>query len=117
MIEMFWWLLVGHMVGDFWAQGEAMARGKSRKFSMPGEAGFFPPWPYWLSAHALIHGGAVALATQSVSLGVAEAVAHGVIDFGKCEGWYGFHTDQALHVVCKVAWCLLLGPTAALAAS
>lgn len=118
ILTMFWWLVVGHAVGDFVVQGETMAMGKSRHRPPPPlpsaltqgpERGpFFPPWYYWLTAHALVHGGIAGLATQSVGVGMAEALAHWAIDFGKCEGWYGFHVDQALHIVCKAAWVLLL---------
>lgn len=104
----FWWLLVGHAAADFWAQHEAMAKGKNRHWPRPTNAEFFPPWQVWLIAHGLIHGGAVGLATQSAALGMAESITHCVIDFGKCEGWYGFYADQALHLACKVLWCLLL---------
>jgi hypothetical protein len=43
-----------------------------------------------------------------VWLGLFETVAHWVIDFGKSEGWYGFHLDQILHVVCKIAWAYII---------
>jgi hypothetical protein len=95
----FWWLLVGHAVCDYPLQGDFLARGKNHKAPLPGV-----PWYQCLAAHALIQGGAVALTTGSVALGVAEAAAHGVIDFGKCSGWYGFNTDQVLHIFCKLAW-------------
>ena len=102
-----WWLLVGHAVSDFWAQSDSMARGKNRNRkpeNIPPGQKAMAVWPYWLSAHALIHGGAVALVTGSVGLGAAEAVAHASIDFGKCENWYGIHADQALHLGCKLLW-------------
>ena len=99
-----WWMLVGHAVCDYPLQGDFLARGKNHKAPMPGV-----PWYQCLAAHALIQGGAVALVTGSVALGVAEVAAHGFIDFGKCQGWYGFNADQALHVVCKLAWLAILG--------
>ncbi len=98
-----WWLLVGHAVADFALQIDSMARGKNRH-RKPEQT----VWPYWLTSHALIHGGAVALATGVPALGALEAVSHWLIDFGKCENWYGIHTDQALHVWCKVAWWALI---------
>ncbi len=110
MLEMFWWLLVGHAVADFWAQGQVMATSKNRHMPIPVPpemVRFYPAWPYWMTVHALIHGGAVALVTQSVPLGVAETVAHWGIDFGKCERWYNFHVDQALHIAFKVAWVIV----------
>jgi hypothetical protein len=35
-----------------------------------------------------------------------EAMAHAWIDFGKNDGWYGFHLDQLMHVLCKLIWLL-----------
>lgn len=98
-MNVLFWLLVGHAVADFWAQSDWLANAKRRPH---------PFWPYALTAHALMHGAAVALATGYVSLGIAETVCHWHIDFGKCEGWYGIHFDQAAHIVCKVAWFLIV---------
>lgn len=101
----FWWLLVGHALVDYPLQGEAMATEKDRHSKSPLQAQV--PWFYWLTAHALIHGGAVALITQSIWLGLAETVLHWFIDFIKCDGWTNIHQDQALHVACKVVWAAL----------
>jgi len=95
-------LIVGHAVADFALQSDAMASEKCRHSDTPLQKSV--PWYYWLSAHALIHGGAVFVVTQSVALGVAETVLHWWIDFGKCSRWFNIHVDQALHVACKVAW-------------
>jgi hypothetical protein len=51
----------------------------------------------------------VGIVTGSAALGVAEFVAHGLIDYGKCEGIYGFNTDQAFHLVCKLFWISIVG--------
>jgi hypothetical protein len=40
--------------------------------------------------------------TGSSVLGIAEAVAHGAIDWCKNEGWFDFRVDQGLHALCKV---------------
>jgi hypothetical protein len=103
-LHLAFWLLVAHFVADYPLQGDTTAREKNRH-STTGLQGFVP-WYYWLTAHALMHGGAVALVTGSVGLGVAETVAHWLIDFGKCERWYSIHADQALHLGCKVVWLL-----------
>lgn len=107
-LVMLWWLLVGHAVADYWAQSDALAKMKNRhndpaKFAPPGQK---PQkmWVYALTAHAMMHGAAVALVTGEVALGLAETVAHWVIDFGKCENWYGIHVDQALHILAKIVW-------------
>jgi len=102
----FFWLLVGHAVADFPLQAGPMATEKCRRSTTPLQTSV--PWYYWLSAHAVIHGGAVAWITGSLTLGLLETVVHWVIDFGKCENWFGIHVDQALHVGCKVLWCVLV---------
>ena len=33
---------------------------------------------------------------------------HWLIDFGSARAWFGITTDQALHVGCKVLWCVLI---------
>ena len=99
---MLFWMLVGHGVADYPLQGDFLARGKNHKAPLPGV-----PWQQCLVWHAAIQAGAVALATGSVSLGCAEFVVHVLIDYGKCDGRYGFNFDQALHVACKVLWAVL----------
>ena len=103
---MFFWLLVGHAVADFPLQAGPMAVEKCRRSASDLQRTV--PWFYWLSAHALIHGGAVFFVTGSLFLGTLETVVHWLIDFAKCEGWFGIHVDQALHVGCKVLWCVLV---------
>jgi hypothetical protein len=98
-----WWLLVGHAVCDYPLQGDFLARGKNHKNPIPGI-----PWYHCLIAHALIHGGAVALITGDVWLGCIEAAIHTVIDYGKCDGRFGFNFDQALHIGCKIVWAVVL---------
>lgn len=94
-------LLSAHALCDYPLQGDFLAKGKNHKFPLSGV-----PWYQCLLAHAAIHGGAVALITGSIWLGLAEFVAHSLIDFGKCDGWFGFNTDQLLHVACKLIWWL-----------
>lgn len=111
MIAMFLMLISSHAVMDFWAQSDALAQMKNRNRPNtrvpPGQA---PQviWPYALSAHAIHHGVGVGVVTGSVWLGLAEAVAHGLIDFGKCENWYGIHVDQAAHIACKCMWVVVV---------
>lgn len=93
------WLLIGHAVADYPLQGDFLARGKNHRNPLPGV-----PWYQCLGAHALIHGGAVLLITSSVFLALAEIAIHAAIDYLKCDGRYGFNTDQMLHVACKLVW-------------
>lgn len=110
LFELLFWLLVGHAVADFALQSDTMAKGKNRHnkpdFVPKGQA-LKPCWGYWLTAHSLIHGGAVALATGIWWVGIMEAVSHWVIDFLKCENKTTPFTDQMLHLLCKVLWVCL----------
>jgi hypothetical protein len=96
-------MIVGHAVADYPLQGEFLARAKNRAESLPGV-----PWYHGLLSHAAIHGGAVGLVTGSVTLGLAEFVAHALIDDAKCMGRFGYNVDQALHIACKVVWATAL---------
>jgi hypothetical protein len=108
-LSVFFELLVAHALADFALQGEAMGSGKNRHNKIHDNAGkHFPAWQYWLTAHSLVHGGAVYLVTGSLLLGVVETVLHSLIDFCKCEGWINFHVDQGLHVACKIGYCVFL---------
>lgn len=102
-MSVFWFLLIGHFVADYPLQTDFIARGKSRKADPQ-----YVPWYYVLTSHAMTHAAAVGIITGSLWLSVFEAVAHWFIDLAKCEGWTGIHTDQALHVLCKLAWVGLI---------
>lgn len=101
-LEMFAALCVAHAVCDYPLQGDFLARAKNRAVPIPGV-----PWYQALGAHALMHGGAVWLITGSLWLGLAEMVAHAVIDDQKCAGRLTFNQDQALHIVLKAVWVSL----------
>lgn len=110
-LTLFLWLVLGHYVMDFWAQSNWLAQAKNRHRS-PGEP---PPgqkpqavWPHALTAHAAHHGAAVAFITNNPALALGEWFVHWLIDWGKCENWYGIHEDQALHIACKAAWATVL---------
>lgn len=91
-------LLGAHWVCDYPLQGEFLSTAKQKG----------PLRVYHLTAHAGIHGAAVALVTGNVWLGLAEWTAHTVIDEMKVKGKTTFEIDQILHIVCKVAWWLVV---------
>ena len=109
MLTLFFKFVIGHALGDFVLQNEVMARAKSRHYvETVDRSPDFPRWYYWLSGHALIHGGIVLIVSGSALLGLIETCLHAGIDFAKCEHKISFHQDQALHMVCKLAYCFVL---------
>ena len=103
-------LIIGHALADYPLQGKFLAIRKNRHIK-PLEYGADVPatiWVYCLSAHSLVHAGAVWVITGSAALGFAEFVLHWAIDFAKCEKWTTFHQDQGLHLLSKLAYVLLL---------
>lgn len=100
-------MLAAHALGDFGLQTDWVAQFKNRHTPpAQGTKSQRPDliWIHVLSAHCLIHGGLVALITGYWWLGLAEFVCHWVIDYLKCEKKFGFHTDQFLHIGCKILW-------------
>jgi hypothetical protein len=102
-------MIIGHAMADFVLQPDAMGFGKNRNNDAQRTKGaLFPHWYYWMTAHALVHAGAVYLLTANAIIGLIEFVLHWIIDFSKCEGWFNVHVDQALHIVCKISYCGLI---------
>lgn len=94
-------MLAAHVIADFPLQPAALSVAKR-----PGGDPALP-WPLALGGHSAIHAGAVAAITGSPWLGAAELAAHAGIDFAKGREWLGLKADQALHLLCKLAWALL----------
>lgn len=99
--QLFFYMMAGHALADFALQSPHHSAAKR-----PGNTTGIP-WPVGLGCHAMIHGGVVALATGLWPLGVAEAVAHATIDYGKGRRLYGPITDQLAHVFCKIVWMII----------
>jgi len=97
--EMFVAFLVLHCLADYPLQGPFLSEAKNPNTALGREF-----WPYAMSAHALIHGGAVFLLTGSVWLCLVEAVVHAVTDLLKCDNKLTMFGDQLIHVLCKVVW-------------
>jgi hypothetical protein len=96
VVELAAGLIAAHAVGDYWMQSDALAKMKNRHGSHM--------WMYALTSHAIHHGLAVFVVTGSLAIGIGETISHWLIDFGKCENWYGIHADQAAHIACKAIW-------------
>lgn len=95
--------VLGHVLADFPLQSEYLATQKVRS-----TADSFQSWIVGLSAHCIIHAGAVWIITGSLVFAAAELVLHGLIDFGKGKGKFGLLVDQGLHLACKLAYVIIL---------
>ncbi len=111
-IQLLWLLIAGHCLADTALQPDVMAKGKRRqeidlsrvpKGQKPVNLRFF-----WMTHHAMIHGLIVCLITQNIYLGMAETILHWGIDYGKCENLYSPYGDQALHILTKVFYIIIL---------
>ncbi len=100
LLTTFLLLVAAHALADFPLQGDYLAKAKNQRAPLPGT-----PWAIALTAHAAIQAGFVGVITGSVFFGVAEFVAHWLIDYGKSAGRYSYTTDQGLHIICKATWC------------
>jgi hypothetical protein len=111
-LELFFLLIAGHMIGDFALQTEFVATNKNRhvRDKMPAEVRSRTQviWPHLLTAHCFHHGLLVFLVTQKLHMAIAEVITHWITDYGKCERWYGFHTDQVIHILTKALWTALI---------
>lgn len=98
-LELFLLLVVGHFLADYPLQGDFLSKAKNRTAPLEGV-----PWYHAMVAHAAIHGGFVGVITGSIWLGLAEAVAHGLIDDQKCRGRISYSDDQFFHIALKLLW-------------
>ena len=109
----FFALFIGHVLADYPLQGRFLSMAKNRHANVSNLfGGETPPrgiWLHALTAHSLVHAGAVWLITGSIMLGLVELVLHWLIDFAKCEKWMNFTTDQLLHVACKAGYAAWIG--------
>lgn len=101
-------LLIGHALADFVLQNDVMAQAKNRHNSTYVNPDVMPSWPYWMSAHSLIHAGVVWAVTSRIEFGLAEFVNHWFTDSLKCEGKFGPHADQFIHVSTKVGYVVII---------
>lgn len=106
-------LLMGHALGDFPLQGEYIAQGKNRHAAPPG----YDPavhgkrqavWPFFMAAHALIHGLIVFTLTARFDAAIWMVLTHGLIDLLKSERIYSPVADQVLHGIVAFSLAILV---------
>ena len=90
-------LLIGaHYVADFAMQNDYVATAKADTTR--------PDWFHALTAHSAHHAVAAGIALAVLGLpwmigALVVGITHWFIDYGKAvRGWYGYHTDQAMHI-------------------
>lgn len=103
LVHLAYWLVIAHLLCDYPLQVDFLSKAKNHRNPIPEV-----PWYTALLSHAAIQGAGVAFVTGSLALGVVETMAHTIIDYGKCDGWYGFNVDQCLHLACKALWIFAL---------
>lgn len=109
---LFFAMAIGHALADYPLQGSFLASSKKRhndSNTFFGSNEVSPIlWLHSLTAHALIQAGIVWIITGSGALALAEFIIHWIIDFVRCEKWISFSMDQALHLVCKLIYAMIL---------
>ena len=106
-LQIFFALLIAHALFDYPLQGDFLSRNKNRHYKDENK-NVKGLWIHCLTSHSILHAGSVWLITGSFVIGIMEFALHWVIDFLKCEGITNFHTDQFLHVLCRILYVIIL---------
>ena len=106
-LQIFFALLIAHALFDYPLQGDFLSRNKNRHYKDENN-NVKGLWIHCLTSHSILHAGSVWLITGSFVIGIMEFALHWVIDFLKCEGVTNFHTDQFLHVLCRILYVIIL---------
>lgn len=105
-LSLFYVLIVAHFICDYPLQGDFLSKAKNLTAPIPGV-----PWWQAMGAHSFIHGGAVAMITGNIWLGLFETICHFGIDTLKCRGNLSFNDDQLLHIACKIVIVMIWSAT------
>ena len=105
--QIFFALLIAHALFDYPLQGDFLSRNKNRHYKDENN-NVKGLWIHCLTSHSILHAGSVWLITGSFIIGIMEFVLHWIIDFLKCEGITNFHSDQFLHVLCRILYVIIL---------
>ena len=106
-LQIFFALLIAHALFDYPLQGDFLSRNKNRHYKDENN-NVKGLWIHCLTSHSILHAGSVWLITGSFIIGSMDFVLHWIIDFLKCEGITNFHTDQFLHVLCRILYVIIL---------
>lgn len=107
IITVLFYLIVGHALADYPLQNRFMAIGKN-PYNQEVDSTSARKWYHKMAAHCAIHGGMVMLITGSWGYGLLEFVLHWIIDIHKCDKRINSDVDQALHILCKVLYVIMI---------
>lgn len=102
ILVLFFWLCVGHALGDYALQSDFMAAAKNPNTTIGATF-----WPHVLTAHSLIHAGLVMLFTGVLWIALLELAVHFASDLAKCHDRITLRQDQAIHYLSKAIWVAL----------
>lgn len=102
IINLFFWLCVGHALADYALQSDFMAMAKNSNTELGRVF-----WPHVLTAHSLIHAGFVMLFTGVLVLALLEFAVHFITDWAKCQNKITLRQDQCIHYGAKLLWIVL----------
>lgn len=97
-------MLAWHACADFFQGGLSRAK---RRLGSDGIVKAPMEWIPALVLHGALHGIGPGIVLGSLAAGVVECSAHVLVDFLKCEKFYGKWVDQGLHLACKGLWLAL----------
>jgi hypothetical protein len=102
-LKMAWWLLCAHGLGDMAWQHPWIATHKYEYI----DGTYNKYWFATLSAHSIICGFCVSVATGIWWLGPLEALWHWVTDYLSTHKKISFFWDQVSHLTAKVVWLMV----------
>lgn len=108
LLSTIFWLFVAHFIADYPLQNDRMGKYKNKRNPPPPPTGAqpVPVWVAFLTAHAFIHAGLVALVV-GVPLGFIYGITHWIQDYLKCKYQYSSNIDQGLHLLILVIIAIL----------
>lgn len=101
--EIFFLLVVAHFICDYPLQGDFISKAKNRYNPIPGV-----PWYQAMTAHCVIHSGAVFLITGMWWAALIEFAVHFATDDLKCGGDLSYNMDQLIHILTKLSIVLII---------
>lgn len=110
LLTIIFWLLIAHVIADYPLQTPEMGKYKNKRNQPTPPDNKAKPvsvWFAYLTAHAFVHAGLVALVI-GVPLGFALGIFHWIQDYLKCKYQYSPNLDQIIHIIILVGFAVLV---------